>query len=334
MIKLAGIYTIRDTSQPYYWDIVFDWEDQISKTLAIPLISVGRRFDRIYKPDLSRKILNRLAIYKKLDEKFFTPSKYYLAFHIGPPGVYSFHCRKDVIPIIIDFWKHENLKRLESILALNEIVFISSREVFEFLLQENTTLRLAHLGLSLPDKLLSPSKDILKTYDLIQFGRQNEKMAEYVSRLLRDHPRIHYVYAENIEGKVNMISNHHGTLGEFLSRQSFLNLLMKTRISLLSAPGLDKDRVRTGGFSPVTPRFLESAACGCHLIGIYPQNSDFDYFDINSVCSQPSDYESFERLVLKLLSEKNPPDHSSFLRRHVTSLRAVELLKKISSSNE
>src|SRR5688572_28239637 len=112
-MKVSGIYTIRDTPHPYYWDVVYEWEDELSKALKIPLIPVGKNYDVIYEPSTINKILNRLNFYQWRD-RFFQPTEFYLAFHIGPPGTYSFHSRKNVIPIIIDFWKSENLKKFES----------------------------------------------------------------------------------------------------------------------------------------------------------------------------------------------------------------------------
>jgi hypothetical protein len=121
-------------------------------------------------------------------------------------------------------------------------------------------------------------------------------------------------------------------LGQLTNRESFLNLLRKSKISLLSTPGLDADVERTGGFSPVTPRFFESAACGCNLIGIYPENADFAYFGINQICANVKDYESFRTKVLEKLSDKATPDHKEFLARHLTSHRAVELREKLSDN--
>jgi hypothetical protein len=330
MVELCGIYTIRNTKQPYYWDVVFGWEDELSKALDIPLIPVGREYDDIYKPSVARKILNRINFYQRKDQYLFNPLKYYLAFHIGPPGVYSFHSRKNVIPIIIDFWKSEDLKRFESIFSQSKIVFITSKEVHNYLLGKKLKLNLEHLALSLPDMALSSVRNEKREFDLIQLGRQNEQLSGYVKSLLSEFPEINYVYGEKIDGRMQMVSTRKGNLGEFTSHESFLNLLKQTKISLLSAPGMDNDAQRTGGFSPVTPRFLESAACGCHLIGVYPENDDFLFYGISQVCVNIKDYQSFRTTVLKYLDDQKNPDYNNFLRRHVTSKRAVELKEKLS----
>lgn len=330
MVELAGIYTIRNTAHPYYWDIVYEWEDELSKALNIPLILVGDEYDKIYKPSAGKKILNRVNFYQRRDQYLFNPSHYYLAFHIGPPSVYSFHSQKNVIPIIIDFWKSENLDRFESIFSLSDFVFVTSKEVYNYLLGKNVKTKLGHLALSLPDKIFSQRSDEKKKFDLIQVGRQNDELTQYVKLLLKEFPTINYIRGEKIDGVLQMVSTRDGNLGEFASRESFLKLLRQTKISLLSAPGLDADAVRTGGFSPVTPRFLESAVCGCHLVGVYPENADFTYYGIDQICTKVSDYKSFRDSILKFLIDEKIPDYREFLVNHITSRRAMELKQKLS----
>lgn len=330
MVELGGIYTIRNTAHPYYWDIVYEWEDELAKALDIPILPVGEEYDKIYTPSIGKKILNRLNFYQRKDHYLFNPARYYLAFHIGPPGVYSFHSRKNVIPIIIDFWKSEDLKRFESIFSLSDFVFVTSKEVYNYLLGKNVKTKLGHLALSLPDKIFYQRSDEKKKFDLIQVGRQNGELTQYVKLLIKEFPDINYVRGEKNDRVLQMVSTRDGNLGEFASRESFLNLLKQTKISLLSAPGLDVDGERTGGFSPVTPRFLESAACGCHLIGVYPENADFAYYGIDQICANVHDYKSFRDTILKFLRDEKIPDYRDFLANHVTSRRAMELKAKLS----
>jgi hypothetical protein len=328
MIKLLGIYTLRDTPQPYYWDIVFEWEDQLSKSLNIPLLNVGTQYDKIYKPSFLKKILNRLNAYQVYDSLLKKPEGYYLAFHIGPPGVYSFHSARNVIPIIIDFWKHENLKRLQSVFSLSTCVFITSREVYHYLLSQRVRLPIKHLALSLPDKYLQTiggERDI----DVIQIGRSNNTLESYMHQFLNEHAGVHYVYARKGATGLVIHSNQHGDWGQFKSREDFISLLRRSKVSLVSAPGLDDDQVRTGGFSPVTPRFLESAACGCGMIGIYPDNDDFKYYKIDDICVSVRHYHEFKEKLMDLLSKENF-SYDTFLQQHVTSRRAEELKKELS----
>ncbi len=331
MLDVLGIYSNRNTPQPYYWDVVYEWEDELAKALGIPVIPIGEQYDRIYKPGAFKKVLNRLNCYQLKDKFFFRPRGYHLAFHIGPPGVYSFHSRRDVIPIIIDFWKHEDLARFESIFSLSRIVFVTSKEAHSYLIDQHVGLNVRHLPLSLPDRYLGRSNSEKRRFDLLQLGRQNATLTNYTHRLLNEHPEIDYVYAEASGGSLKMISTHRGLLGEFSTRESFLNLLAQAKVSLLSAPGIDSDSVRTGGFSPVTPRFFESAACGCHLVGVYPDNEDFKYMKIHEICPRISDYDHFKATILDFLNRGSIPNYQRYLSKNVTSIRAKEMMDEIRS---
>ncbi|WP_276373177.1 hypothetical protein [Chryseolinea sp. H1M3-3] len=329
MKQISGIYTIRDTPQPHYWDIVFEWEDELSSTLNVPLIPVGKRYDQIYKPGLFKKILNRLNAYQRCDQFFFSPEKYYVAFHIGPAGVYSFYTRNNVIPIIIDFWKHEDLRRLESVFAICPVVFVTSREVYDYLKEAGVKLTIELLSLSLPDKYFNQSDGLFRDIDIIQMGRSNATLDEFMTQYLKDYPATHYVCAKKTGNNVNIVSNKSGVLGVFKNREDFIGLLKRSKVSLVSAPGLDEDKVRTGGFAPVTPRFLESAACGCKLIGIYPDNADFNHYGIKEVCVSVKNYDQFKNILTSYLEAKTIPDHGAFLQKHLTSKRANEMLSKL-----
>ncbi len=329
MRQINGIYTIRDTPQPHYWDIVFEWEDELSSALHVPLVPVGKRYDKIYQPGFLKKVLNRLNAYQRCDQIFFTPKGYYIAFHIGPAGVYSFYTRNNVVPIIIDFWKNEDLRRLESVFGICPVVFVTSREVYNYLKETGVRLKVELLSLSLPDKYFTQPNGSFRDIDIIQIGRSNAALDEFMIQYLKEYPETHYVCAKKTGSEVNIISNKTGVLGIFKNREDFIGLLKRSKVSLVSAPGLDNDKVRTGGFAPVTPRFLESAACGCKLIGIYPDNTDFNYYGIQEVCVSVQNYDQFKNILTSYLETKTIPDHQAFLQRHLTSKRANELLSKI-----
>ena len=330
-MKVNGIYTIRDVSHPYYWDIIYEWEDIFSQVFDAPLIPVGKDYDEIYRPSFFRKILNRINYYQIRDRYFLQPTDYYLAFHIGPPGVYSFHSRMNVIPIIIDFWGTENTQRFEKIFYKSPAVVVSSKQVYNYLKSKRINLNLLHLPLSLPDKYMLRNLGSDREIDVVQMGRQNSQLAQFMEQLMKEHPEIHYVWAENRGGVFYMISNKNGNLGKFSDRESFMGLLRRSKVSLLSAPGVDQDFSRTGGFSPVTPRFLESAACGCHLIGIYPNNDDFNEYGISDFCKTFQTYHEFRNLILESLDSKHPATNHSFLQNHLTSKRAGELKQQLES---
>jgi hypothetical protein len=323
-MTVSGLYTTRDERQPFFWDIVFEWEDIFARELNIPLVHIGKRYNDIYKPSLIRKVLNRLGYYP-LRDRLLPKGETFLAFHIGPPGVYSFHSGLNVISLIIDFWKHEDVDRFERIFSHSRAVFVSSREVYIYLKDRGVKLNLFFLPLSLPDHYLNADLQGVRDIDVIQIGRQNSQLTNFMTQLMKDHPEIHYVWAEGKSGSNRMVSNQRGALGELSSRDAFMSLLSRSKVSLLSAPGMDNDLERTGGFSPVTPRFLESAACGCQLIGIFPDNADFREWKISEICRTFAGYAEFKSLVLESLGLYYPRKYPAFLDRNISSKRAREL---------
>lgn len=329
-MNIAGIYTVRDTPQPYYWDVVFEWEDEFAQTLQIPLIPVGEKYDKIYQPSLLKKVLNRLNYYQWKDKQADEPENYFLAFHMGVPGVYSFYTHPAVIPVIIDFWKHQDLKKFQQVFAATQAVVVTSKEVYNYLKRVGVSIKLEHVSLSLPDQHYQQqyhNKDI----DVIQIGRQNRTLNVYMEQLLMEFPSINYVYTEKRGAHVTNVSTKYGALTESSTRTAFLKLLQRSKISLLSAPGIDieEDRKRTGGFSPVTPRFLESAACGCHMVGLFPDNDDFKYYEVERACKKIEDYTMFRETILSNLKSDKLPNHQDFINKHLSSVKAQELKYKL-----
>jgi hypothetical protein len=239
----------------------------------------------------------------------------------------------NVIPIIIDFWKNENLNRFEKIFKYSDVVFVTSMEVYNYLKGRQTRVPLDHLSLSLPDKYLKMQKPLAKDIDIIQIGRSNALFDEYVRKFLAIYPATHYVSVRKIDHDTQVVSNHLGPMGKFNSRGEFMNLMQRAKVSLVSAPGLDNDRNRTGGFSPLTPRFFEGAASGCRMIGLYPENEDFNYYGISQICPSVKTFGEFRHFVSTYLDDFKIPDHTSFLQKHLTSSKAIELLNKLKKSN-
>ena len=97
-------------------------------------------------------------------------------------------------------------------------------------------------------------------------------MMEYVA----EHPDVEYVYQSN-NGSLTYISTTRGNLGKFDKRNEYVELLKSCRISLVSTPGMDKSRTDFGNVDFFTPRFFESAAFYCHMLGRYIENKEADF---------------------------------------------------------
>ena len=169
-MKLKGIITKRSVEKWPSYDLVYEWED-------------------IFKERLYLKFYNHIL----------HSNKYYLAFHAKFPKCISrFFVKKaclqfemlahdenldrtgvnrySIIPYIIDCYtkKTEQIKRLEHNYSSNCVVLVSSREVYDSLIDNGCKLPIHHLALSLPDQYaISKSTFFEKDYDAIFVGRKN-----------------------------------------------------------------------------------------------------------------------------------------------------------------
>lgn len=100
-----------------------------------------------------------------------------------------------------------------------------------------------------------------------------------------------------------------------------------SKVSFYSTPGLDGGEKRTGGFNPVTPRFLELLSAQCRLLGRYPKNEKTDFYELPKVCPNVGSYDEFEATLLGYLNDTDTSfaAHREVLDKHYTSRRAQEL---------
>jgi hypothetical protein len=93
---------------------------------------------------------------------------------------------------------------------------------------------------------------------------------------------------------------------------------------------------RTGGFSPVTPRFFEAAAKCCHMVGIYPENDEFRRLRIADICQKVTTYSEFhDQVKLFLINQFGINElarNRAFLRINTTERRAEEIMRVLQSS--
>ena len=116
-----------------------------------------------------------------------------------------------------------------------------------------------------------------------------------------------------------------------------MNVLARSRIVLQSSPGIHAQEFeRTGGFSPVTPRFFEAAAKCCHMVGIYPENDEFRRLRIADICQRVTTYTEFHERVKKLLispfGTSELARNQAFLRVNTTERRAEDIIRVLQLS--
>ena len=304
------------------WHLVYEWEDEIVRNLKKSRINSESKFNYLFRKLIFEKL-------KLLSTNVLVNQNKHVCFEMVPRLESSINNRGNLYPIIIDFFlKEEQLIQFEQAYNKNPIVFVTSKEVYDFLLKANVKLRIEHLPLSIPDKYrINEHTCFDKIYDFVLFGRVNKVLKEYLLKYSNKHPSVVFV-AEGKE-KFHYYTNKGDYVGFFKSRESYINLMKKSRIALYSTPGMDSSRTDTNGFNQVTPKFLEYIACGCHLVLRYPQNPDTKYYELDKFSPSVETFEQFSELVGRfIVSSPDMKFYSNYLEKHYTSQR-VKLLKNI-----
>lgn len=301
-------------SWPSY-DLVYEWEDEISKILSVPI-----KDEHSY---LYNRILKRIPLLTRV----LQTNKDCFIFEMSPVVKNRINNKKNIIPCIIDYYLAD--KYLSDFIfsyIKNKIVCISSKEVYGYLIDRNVDshLNLFHLPLSISDKYeIKSDTTFEKKYDLVLMGRQNSVLESFLKRYVDEHRDFNYVYRKQI-GKSFMYYTSKGEcIGDINTRQKYMNLMRQAKCGLYATPGIDGGEKRTNGFNQVTPRFLELLACGCHIIARYPKNSDTQFFQIERFSKSIETYEEFE--IALNYARENEVDmckYSEYLSKHYTSQRA------------
>ena len=235
--------------------------------------------------------------------------------------------KTNVIPYIIDYWKRYDAL-FEKHFAHFPVVYISGLEVYEYLKAKRTKVKIKHLPLSISDRYMSLFEEqVIKDIDIINVGRKNKVMDEYIQQFLLKYPNTNYVHREMENGENIYYSSIHGRLGTLTAREDLLKILSRSKIAIVTSPGLDGGEQRTGGFNPVTPRVFEAAIGKCYMIGKYEKNSEYYSFGLDKLVEMPNSYIEFETIVQdKLMTPFNrTDDYAAFLTANLNSVRIAQL---------
>ncbi|MDR2087641.1 MAG: glycosyltransferase family 1 protein [Dysgonamonadaceae bacterium] len=328
-MKFKGILSYRKHSSWPSFDLVYEWEDYLSQALHIPIKHKSADNYRLISILIKYKLL---PLYRTTKKWLLKYQGYYLYFILGvSDGAAPIISRRKIIPVIVDFFVsppyfsqfYENYKEYD-------LVLISDYDAYNQLKKAKTPLNIAHFPLSLSDVYrLTPATRFEKKYKLLVAGRENPLLVNYLNLYLSKYPDFEYVYRKMEDGKFFYVSNKTGLIGEFGTRNEFIQLIRASKCAVYSTPGIDGDEVRTKGFAPLTPRFLEFVAAKCFILARYLDNDDARYFDLKAITPSIESYEAFENTLNEYLKQPDTPsEYVSYLQKHYTSERAT-LLKNI-----
>lgn len=329
-MKLSFINTKRDFEHRFFFDLVYEWEDVLSKTLNIPLYHEYRPY-LMYKM-MRNKYLRKIPILRK----FLYPHGLSLCFDMDPVEKPRFNS-KNIIPWIIDFYlPKEKLPQFNEAYKGHPLVLISCLDAYNYLLENKDLcpdVKIKHLALSLPDQYAFDKKFLdKKIYDVALVGNQECSMKNYFDRYVSENPDITFVYRENKNGEFLYYTNKCNTSIGGGNRSDYINIIRSSKVTLYATSMLYGNREGYNNFNHVTPRFFEMLAAGCHVLCRYIPNKETDYFELEQFSQSVETYEQFETLMNEAI--KNPIDSSKYeyyLAKHYTSVRAKQLNDIISS---
>ena len=341
-MRLAAILSTRSYLKAPLYHLIYEWEDDLGAVFRVPVLKALPVFRRLLINKVSRKILKTagqplFATFSNLVEfaNIFRPANgYYLVYELGANTEPNFSTSSKAIPAFIDLWKQTDWDAFAQLYQACPLVLISSLETLMYMKSIGCPLNLAHFPLSLSDRhRTAPGTVYEKKYDILLAGRldirTSQILRDYLQTFTQKYPQTEFLYQQEIAGEFHYVSNQRGPIGKFQSREAYIELLRASKISFYSTPGLDGGEKRTGGFNPVTPRYLELLNAQCLLLGRYPDNEETRFYELARVCPNVTSYEQFEEIILGYLQKETAPIelYEEILSKHYTSYRAVQLQK-------
>jgi len=332
MTTLQSILTDRHYQTWPSWQIVYEWEDELSDLFQLALSntpplpsnfihSTFKRFDNRFLQGYLEHSLRRL-------QKPSSALSLYFEMYMKPYKCFSNEV--STVPVLIDFWLQADVKVLRKMYAHCPYLLVTNLEVLHFLKKHQFANKLIHFPMTLPSKYMLNGNEMFdKKYDIVVAGRKNSVLWEYLLRYEKQHPEIEYLYQVEQEGELYYRSNKQGIIGKFQSREEYIGLLQSAKAAFYATPGMDAGAERTAGFNPLTPRFLELLSAGCHVLARYPDTEETRFYKMNDICPAITSYEQFEAALSVALSSAAPVlQNATYLKSHYTST-LVEILKQL-----
>lgn len=332
-MKIEHILTDRHYATWPSWQIVFEWENEISNLLniklknsQIPTKSIGKLFKKIDNKLFNGKL--SYAVYKAKNKN----NDLSLYFEMRPIYKRNFSNDTNTIPVIIDFWERDNIDKFKKYYGQCPCLLVTNLEVVDFLKENNFPTEVIHFPMCLPSIYkLEKTQNFEKKYDLVLAGRTNPVLLDFLNQYEEKHPDFEYLSQTLKDNELYYQSNKKGIIGKFQSRTEYYNLIKSAKISFYSTPGIDGGKIKTKGFNPVTPRFFELLSAGCHVIGRYPKSRETDFFNLETICPSVNTYEEFEYELDKALKTQVPiKRNAEYLSNHYLSKR-IQILETLLS---
>ena len=325
--KPGFIYTDRHFQTWPSWQIVFEWEDALSEALSLPLKNSPtqgmaehklRGWDNRSQQGKWGKAFHSMRFWKTAWE---SEKREALYFEMAPRKYPAFSNSQRVAPVLIDVFPDSNLEDTLKYYKRCPRVYFTSLEILHHVKQKIGDGPWFHLPMSLPDKYrLLPDTSLEKKIPIVLSGRTNEVLLQYLKQYEQENPGIEYLQQKHVNGKLYYVSNLAGVVGEFSSRSAYWQLIKSAQVCFYSTPGMDEGAARTGGFNPLTPRWFELLAAGCHVIARFPDTPETRHYRMSTMAEGINNYEQFKLELTRCLSAAPPIERNAqYLQDFYTS---------------
>ena len=153
-MRITSILSKRASNDKVYSDLIYEWEDDYAKKLNACIKSYGKNCSRLI--NLFFLIIQKIrldSLAKKIDKKINGKKEKTLVFTLYPSTFFSVYTSSNKIPFIIDFDYGVNLETFYKVYSNCELVIISSRVAYEYLIEKRCPLSIKHVPLSIKSDL-------------------------------------------------------------------------------------------------------------------------------------------------------------------------------------
>ena len=328
-------------------DVCYEWEQELAKYFSVPIKQVfivhnplHDSFGTSLPSRIIRKtkqVIKRLYIEKangSLKQNINKPISIYFCMFVPERNLCV---GENTLPIFIDVFLDKEIDLLISATRNLRIFYVTSKDIFDRIKAKSPASGVHYMPLSVAD--MYHSEDFAryrhKTLDVIQMGRKNPVLHEYMLRYAQEHPDIDYAYVAQGSASGHLyISTKRGEIGKVVDRKSFIKFLASAKVSLVSSPAYDGSITNILPLNFPTPRFYESAVLGCALLGRYPDNQEFTELNMRKYCHSVTSYEDFCEALERALAqspEELYAQNRDFILNSLTSKRAEQIQRDLES---
>lgn len=290
----ASVTSLRRIDDRAFYEVMYEWEDALAQYFHSYVKQISPM--AYYGQKAYCKLRSNYKLYQNLKGDCS------VLFVMNPSELHS-GVFKSVIPIFMDVWTDGQVDMIIDKTRDLKLFYCTSVEVYKRIKMKDSSSRVRYMPLSVSDLYFSENfSRYIKSIDVIQIGRQNQVLHEFMMQYVAEHPNVEYVYTNGVKhGElIEYVSTKRGNIGTIVGRKEFVRWLSSAKVSLVSTPAIDGSREHANGIDFLTPRFYESAVFGCAMIGRYGVNEETKR--IRDFCPNIVSYVQFSEEMDKALA--------------------------------